>query len=245
MGFSGGGSNILKAHKHDGTVSQDGGSLDFDNITQGDLTAGDVVYSDGVHLQRLAIGAATNSLVVNGAATAPEWVAGSSSAGKYELVGSFTRTAPASGTLTCSFTAVNQADISHLVIVLNGELSSSSETFYMTFNGLTTSTYSWQTSHVNGGGAHVSSGTAQPQWTHFTGPATVGATLQCIATLSSSPNALGVSCTAITSGVNGGATYYGYNGTASVTSFNEIEFTVSGGNIAVGTKVDIYKVLRT
>lgn len=73
MGFSGGGANVLKAHTHDGTVVQDGGSLNFDNITQAALTAGDVIYSDGVHLQRLAIGAPSQALTVNPGATAPEY----------------------------------------------------------------------------------------------------------------------------------------------------------------------------
>ena len=72
-----GGSNLLKAHKHSAAV-QDGGTLDMDNVTEAELTQGDIVFSDGNALQRLAIGAATNALVVNGAATAPEWAAGSS-----------------------------------------------------------------------------------------------------------------------------------------------------------------------
>ena len=74
MGFSGGGSNVLKPHKHDGTVAQDGGPLDFDNITQADLTAGDVVFSDGVHLQRLPIGTPSQGLQVSGA-NLPAWAA--------------------------------------------------------------------------------------------------------------------------------------------------------------------------
>ena len=73
MGFSGGGSNVLKPHKHDGTVVQDGGSLDFDNITQADLTAGDVIFSNGTHLQRLAIGTPAQQIKVNAGATAPEY----------------------------------------------------------------------------------------------------------------------------------------------------------------------------
>jgi len=73
MGFSGGGSNVLKPHKHDGTVVQDGGSLDFDNITQADLTAGDVIYSNGTHLQRLAIGTPAQQIKVNAGATAVEY----------------------------------------------------------------------------------------------------------------------------------------------------------------------------
>jgi len=73
LGFSGGGSNILLPHTHDGTVAQDGGPLDFDNVTQADLTAGDVVFSDGTHLQRLAIGTPAQQIQVNAGATAPEY----------------------------------------------------------------------------------------------------------------------------------------------------------------------------
>jgi hypothetical protein len=73
MGFSGGGSSILKSHTHDGTIVQDGGSLNMNNVTQGSLTAGDIVFSDGVHLQRLAIGTPAQQLQVNAGATAPEY----------------------------------------------------------------------------------------------------------------------------------------------------------------------------
>lgn len=75
MGFSGGGSNITKAHTHSSAIVQDGGSLDFDNVTQAGLSAGDITYSDGTALQLLNVGAASDVLTVNGAATAPEWVA--------------------------------------------------------------------------------------------------------------------------------------------------------------------------
>ena len=54
MGFSGGGSNVLLPHSHDGRVVQDGGPLDFNSITQSQSLAGQVFYSDGVALQQLA-----------------------------------------------------------------------------------------------------------------------------------------------------------------------------------------------
>lgn len=73
MGFSGGGSNILKPHTHDSTILQDGGNLDFKNITQGDMSAGSVCFSDGVHLQELGIGTPAQQLIVNPGATAPIW----------------------------------------------------------------------------------------------------------------------------------------------------------------------------
>jgi len=77
LGFSGGGSSQTKPHTHNSLTVNDGGSLNFDNITQGSLTLGDIVFSDGIHFQRLAIGGVGDSLVVNGAATGPEWAASS------------------------------------------------------------------------------------------------------------------------------------------------------------------------
>jgi len=47
----------------------------MNNVTEATLSAGDVIFSDGSALQRLAVGSAADTLVVNGAATAPEWVA--------------------------------------------------------------------------------------------------------------------------------------------------------------------------
>jgi len=81
MGFSGGGTSLLKAHKHTSAV-QDGGKLDMDNVTEAELTQGDVIFSDGAALQRLAIGAASDKLQVNAGATAPEWAA---SAGAFSV----------------------------------------------------------------------------------------------------------------------------------------------------------------
>ena len=75
MGFSGGGSNVLKPHKHSSAV-QDGSPLDMNNVTEATLNAGDIVYSDGAALQRLAIGSTTDSLVVSGGI--PSWGAATS-----------------------------------------------------------------------------------------------------------------------------------------------------------------------
>jgi len=75
MGFSGGGSNVLKPHKHSSAV-QDGSPLNMNNVTEATLTAGDIVYSDGSALQRLAIGADTTVLSVSG--STPSWSASTS-----------------------------------------------------------------------------------------------------------------------------------------------------------------------
>jgi len=71
MGFSGGGSNILKPHTHSSAIVQDGGSLEFDNVTQADLTAGDMCYSNGTALQRIPIGTANQALISSGGV--PTW----------------------------------------------------------------------------------------------------------------------------------------------------------------------------
>ena len=77
MGFSGGGSNITKAHTHSSSIVQDGGALNFSNVTQAGMAAGDITYSNGTALQILNLGNASDSLAVNAGATAPEWVTAS------------------------------------------------------------------------------------------------------------------------------------------------------------------------
>ena len=85
MGFSGGGSNILKPHTHDSNILQDGGNLDFQGVTQGNLSAGSLTYSDGSNLQELVIGSVGNELRVNTAGTALEYF-DTSAQGKWELL---------------------------------------------------------------------------------------------------------------------------------------------------------------
>jgi len=85
MGFSGGGSNILKPHTHDSGIVQDGGNLDFKNITQSAMSAGSITYSDSNHLQELQIGNAGEELKVNAGATALEYF-DTSAHGKWELL---------------------------------------------------------------------------------------------------------------------------------------------------------------
>jgi len=72
MGLSGGGSNVLKPHKHSSAV-QDGSPLNMNNVTEATLSAGDVIFSDGAALQRLAIGTPAQQIKVNAGATAPEY----------------------------------------------------------------------------------------------------------------------------------------------------------------------------
>jgi len=75
MGFSGGGSNITKAHTHDSTVVQDGGALAA-NVTQFGLTNGSILVSDGSNIQELGIGGSAEVLAVSGGT--PAWITNTS-----------------------------------------------------------------------------------------------------------------------------------------------------------------------
>ena len=83
MGFSGGGSNQTLPHTHDGTVSQDGGPLDFGNVTQSQSASGEIFFSDGVHLQQLPIGAPNDQIRVSGA-NLPEYFTPAAAASTFE-----------------------------------------------------------------------------------------------------------------------------------------------------------------
>ena len=85
MGFSGGGSNVLKPHKHSSAV-QDGSPLNMVNVTEGSLNAGDIVYSDGNALQRLAIGSPAQQIKVNAGATAPEYFTAAAASSTWDVL---------------------------------------------------------------------------------------------------------------------------------------------------------------
>jgi len=121
MGFSGGGSNILKAHRHDGLVVQDGGSLDFNNITQSNSSAGEVFFSDGTHLQQLAYPGtpAGETLTAAAASTSPTWVAGATPSSVLSLIDH--TVAPASTTtIDTTFTNIPATDMSELYCLTSG-----------------------------------------------------------------------------------------------------------------------------
>ena len=81
MGFSGSGSSVTRPHTHSSAIVNDGGALNMDNVTQASLTAGDIIYSDGNALQRLAFPGvpAGEALTAAAATSAPSWGAASAS----------------------------------------------------------------------------------------------------------------------------------------------------------------------
>jgi len=261
MGFSGGGSNVLKPHTHDGTVSQDGGPLNFDNITQGQLNAGDVIYSDGVHiqrlnlsagdvlygtgsaLQRLAIGAASDQLQVNAGATAPEWVTPSGpAAADLELVGSEVVSGGAVSDVTLTISpAVSCADISTFFIVFTGQVSSASN-IGLRMNGISTSTYNskgwynfatcdWDCSN------YVNTDS------YRCGRSEIGTTFRINVWVYANNSTQKMIFTSASAGDLGAENLGGWNSTTGITSFNEVKIIDNSGTnrFQNGTRLDVYR----
>jgi hypothetical protein len=145
MGFSGGGSNVLLPHTHDGTVSQDGGSLDFNNITQSNSASGQMFYSDGVHLQQLTIGAPNDEIRVSGA-NIPEWYTPAAAGSNYEFLGSSSGTNTTS--ISVNFAAVQPPD--YVIVTYSGTVTVGQGADWR-INTISSSTYDSQGSFYSGG----------------------------------------------------------------------------------------------
>jgi len=256
MGFSGGGTNILKAHQHDGLVVQDGGSLDFNNITQSNSTAGMVFYSDGTHLQQLAYPGvpAGETLTAAAASTAPTWAAGGGGGGgAYTHAESFTLGGSAS-TFTCTLAStIAVSGISEIVAVFSGtytDVSSAGLEMQVRTNNSTPISlprYSWgylnlmdasattgvDVDHFLPGPSTTAAGSNSSIIMHIIFNATQTNRLNCFWNMAG---------TNVINTTGGGFVY----DSAGITSFDGIVLTNSAGNnILINSTVDIYSVSNT
>jgi hypothetical protein len=127
MGFSGGSSNVTKAHTHSSSIVQDGGALNFSNVTQSGMSAGDITYSNGTALQTLAYPGSPSgeTLTAVAASTQPSWAAAGGPTGNMIFVERFTLT-PASDTFTCTLaTPIAASDFVSIKGILRGQWNSS------------------------------------------------------------------------------------------------------------------------
>jgi hypothetical protein len=245
MGFSGGGSNVLLPHTHDGTVTQDGGPLNFNNITQSQSAAGEVFYSDGAHLQQLAYPGvpAGETLTAVAASSAPSWVAGGSSAA-YELISSSTLGAPATS-ISLSFAAVNAADVAGFVLFFNGGVNATGTELAVRLEGNSSANYSMERLDMTGGTGTFSSWTTQSYWKPYRNTVGSGRVfgqmyIQADQT-SQSPNIL---MTSTFVGSSGQCVYSG-NLNITSTSLSEVEiYSLDGGGhtIQSGSTLSLYKI---
>jgi len=242
MGFSGGGSNVLLPHTHDGTVAQDGGPLDFDNVTQADLTAGDVVFSDGAHLQRLAIGTPAQQIQVNAGATAPEYFTPAAGSAIYEKVGS-QQVASGTDTLTITPTSPIPFDtVSHFIVVFNGQTVSGQDT-HLLVNGLT-SNYFYTGYYIKNATRTLTvMGNAPGGDPDFDiDSSDLAPYLFSMTRLSADPVNDLIMAQITTASQSAYGSWGGYNSTAAQTTLSEISIYSAGGNMQDGSTLDLYKV---
>jgi len=160
MGFSGGGSNVLLPHTHDGTVTQDGGPLDFNNITQSQSAAGEVFYSDGAHLQQLAYPGvpAGETLTAVALSSSPSWTAAAAGTNNRVILDSQTFTAD--GATTITFTPGTPIDDSvyqkiQIVFTGNGLGNTIARCFFRLDSGLTNTDYNENSTEIFNGTQNI------------------------------------------------------------------------------------------
>ena len=248
MGFSGGGANVTKAHQHDGTVIQDGGALDFNNVTQAGLSAGDITYSNGTALQVLGLVSATDTLTVNAGETAPEWVAAAVVAGgSLELLDN-QEVSIATTTITATFSpALTEADYSEIIVVLTFAPSDSNPESLITVNGISSSY------HTDGG--YIEGGSQTLVDLNNQGSATIGynaeanrsnAALVHIHMADASYTGTKDSIMLVDA-MSGGSVYFsaGLQCNSTIVDIDEIEVSLSSGDYQIGSKMAIYGRKRT
>jgi len=249
MGFSGGGSNILLPHTHDGTISQDGGPLNFNNITQSQSSAGEVFYSDGAHLQQLAYPGvpAGEALVAAPASTSPSWA---SAGGSWTQVFTDTRTSAAS-TWANTFTAIPQNENAMFCLQFQCGFSANSDLLLQFHNsgGIINSGYYTDGFRVAGGSSAITDhdNVASARVFREGGTSTPLICTLYITMGNSNFTAAGnerISWWSQGYGGLGGAygTYGGIVDTNPNTSFDGITATTSAGNFEIGSKVTLWKI---
>ena len=254
MGFSGGGSNVLLPHTHDGTVVQDGGPLNFNNITQSQSAAGQVFYSDGVHLQQLAYPGvpAGETLTATALSTAPSWSSAAPAASTFQFVATQTLVAP-STEIDITFASIDCDDISQLMCVFVGGFDAAAEA-HLQINGITSANYFTFGTHSNNGispNPVVNSG-AQAYWILTSnlmgglsqmGTSTFnirGGTSIASPTTSSEASYSGSGSDALP---NAGWALQGSLRHEIVNSFDEVRVFASGGNnLTTGSKLSVYRI---
>jgi len=246
MGFSGGGSNVLKPHTHNGLTALDGGALDFDDITQSQSSAGMVFFSDGTHLQQLAYPGvpAGETLTAVAASTEPSWVAGGG--GSHTFLGSDI-VSVARSSMTVSFPSISGSDIGKLTACFNYQAITSPATWRVTVNGITSAGwYNTQRLHMNAGVTGDFDSSA-----YMEGMAT--GNRQCYGIMNfqcgtAESTAAGHDTTMICTGSWAGETP-GFRGgyftccsdnPSPFNSFDEIKLELSGGNLQTGSQLSVW-----
>ena len=240
MGFSGGGTNILKAHTHNGLTALDGGALDFNNITQSQSSAGQVFYSDGVHLQQLAYPGvpAGETLTAAALSSAPSWAAGGGGGGGgWEFVEQFTNPSTQT-TFTC--TLASPISLADYIVRVQFVLKTDSITSAMDMELNGGGRYFLNGNPVSDGAVILSNGQlAADTWT-IGGFQYYGNSLDTDRTMGFMNSTTGNQAGGETFGLVADTKTFVYEG--ATTEINEVEFLPSSGNVYINSYVRVYRM---
>jgi|TARA_B000000460_G_scaffold202949_1_gene149686 hypothetical protein len=250
MGFSGGGSNVLLPHTHDGRVAQDGGPLNFANITQSQSASGEIFYSDGVALQQLPIGAPNDQIRVSGA-NIPEYFTPTASASTVTLIDS-TELLAAAADINPVFPAIDFADVSAVDVYWSANQVPAND-FRIRLNGLSGGVYNYQYNRIMGGAStvgQIAAGTEvffMPNTQYGTGH------FRIIAPDPSTTANRYMMFEGYMIGIGGTAgagndTFFSFGGyitTNPITSCDAIRLYCPGSNLQIGSVMSIYSTSRT
>jgi len=237
MPFSGGGGGQLTPHVHN-SVPLQGGPLDFANDTIASLNVGSTTFSDGAALQELVIGNPADTMIVNGAGTAPEW--GAASGSTYEKVaeGTLGVTGP---TLTVSFAAINATDISELVIFFNGQVNTTD--MFMRVNLDLTNAYVLNGLFSTSGSGSNPINTTETNTFWRINSSQLGINKFICCHLNSNLVADRIQMTSTSAGNLGWESVAGYLDVAH-TSLSSVTFFQTTGNMQAGSKITVFKVVN-
>ena len=250
MGFSGGGSNVLLPHTHDGRISQDGGPLNFSNITQSQSASGEIFYSDGVALQQLPIGAPNDQIRVSGA-NLPEYFTPAAAGSTVTLVDS-TELTVAAADINPVFPAIDFADVSAVDVYWSANQVPAND-FRIRINGLTGAVYNYQSDRIMGGASTIAQYTGgntvffQPNTQYGSGH------VRIIAPDPSTTANRYLMFQGYMIGIGGAAgagndswfSFGGYISTNPITACDAIRLYCPGSNLQIGSVMSIYSTSRT
>jgi len=230
----GSGSNIVGAFSSDTTLPT---PVPINKGGTGQITAQAAIDA----LTNVSAASANEVLTKDGSGNATFQAAGGG--GQVELVEHKVVSSSPSITITIS-PAINQSDISHLIIIWNGKTSTSNGINF-TLNGISTSTWIHRGNYVSGASEIVINSAGQTSVRMAF--ADIGINTYSICTAVCNDNDDTLEGTMLATGETGGQFQGFQNSTACQTSFSEVkvENKDTGVNLGAGSTLTVFKVLSS
>ena len=205
---------------------------------------GDLLYSSSANtLSKLSV--ASNGDTLQLSAGVPAWVTVASGGGKMELVGSDILTSAGSTLQVAISPAINQSDIAYLRLVVNvktNDATADGQDTILRVNSISDTTYNQDGIECRAGSSSILNNVAQSYVmicnNNHDGNRYSVTDLVCN---SASEN---IEMNTAGGGADGYFTAFAYNSTSSQTTFSDITVLAGGGNNAIDSRIDVYKITK-